>query len=103
MYCYLEIKVHFDFNLTKHLGPVVQSIVSLTSSLSGQLVKCLQLYKQIHWYFWWRSERSFSIFFQQKYWRIWDIKIWIFNETLTNDVVIFEQPGPDINLLDAEL
>ena len=24
----------------KHLGPVVQSMVSLTSSLSGQLVKC---------------------------------------------------------------
>ena len=24
----------------KHLGPVVQSIVSLTSSLRGQLVKC---------------------------------------------------------------
>ena len=26
--------------VTKHLGPVVQSIVSLTSSLKGQLVKC---------------------------------------------------------------
>ena len=25
---------------TKSLGPVVQSIVSLTSSLRGQLVKC---------------------------------------------------------------
>ena len=26
--------------ITKNLGPVVQSIVSLTSSLRGQLVKC---------------------------------------------------------------
>ena len=29
-------------------GPVVQSIVSLTSSLRGQLVKFLGLYNQIH-------------------------------------------------------
>ena len=28
------------FVSTVHLGPVVQSIVSLTSSLRGQLVKC---------------------------------------------------------------
>ena len=36
--------------------------------------------------------------FQQKYWRILDIKVWNFNETLTNDVVSFEQPGPGIYL-----
>ena len=30
----------FIFLYCKHLGPVVQSIVSLTSSLRGQLVKC---------------------------------------------------------------
>ena len=30
---------HF-FILTHHQGPVVQSIVSLTSSLRGQLIKC---------------------------------------------------------------
>ena len=29
-------------------GPVVQSIVSLTSSLSGQLVKCFKTLYQIH-------------------------------------------------------
>ena len=33
-------------------------------------------------------------FFQQKYWHIWDINVWSFNETLTNDIVSFEQPGP---------
>ena len=32
----------------KDLGPVVQSIVSLTSSLRGQLLSVLQLYDQIH-------------------------------------------------------
>ena len=34
--------------------------------------------------------------FQQKYWPISDISVWNFNETLTNDVVSFEQPGPDM-------
>ena len=34
-------------------------------------------------------------FFQQKKdWHIWDINIWNFNETLTNDIVSFEQLGP---------
>ena len=35
-------------------------------------------------------------FFQQKYWYIWDINVWNFNETLTNDVVSFEQLGPKL-------
>ena len=34
-------------------------------------------------------------FFPQKSWRIWNINIWNFNEMLTNDIVSFEQPGPD--------
>ena len=84
------------------LGPVVQSIASLTSSLSGPLVKRLPLYNQIHWYFWlkkWEKLlqlhcKSFSHFFNKKYWHIWGINVWNFNETLTNDVGSFEQPGP---------
>ena len=36
-------------------------------------------------------------FFPQKYWHIWEINFWKFNETLTNDVVSFEQPGPGWN------
>ena len=35
-------------------------------------------------------------FFQQKYWQISDMNIWNFNETLTNDVVSFEQPRPGV-------
>ena len=34
-------------------------------------------------------------FFQQKYWHILEINVWNFNETLTNDVVSFEQLGPE--------
>ena len=32
-------------------------------------------------------------FFNKKYWHISDINVGNFNETLTNDVVSFEQPG----------
>ena len=34
-------------------------------------------------------------FFQQKYWHISDINVWNFKETLTNDVVSFEQTRLD--------
>ena len=35
-------------------------------------------------------------FFNQKYWGIWDINVWNFNKTLTDDVISFEQLGPGI-------
>ena len=34
-------------------------------------------------------------FFQQKILNISGINVWNFNETLPNDVVSFEQPGPE--------
>ena len=34
--------------------------------------------------------------FSKKYWPIWEINFWKFNETLANDVVSFEQLGPDV-------
>ena len=37
-----------------------------------------------------------SHFFNTKYWHIWDINAWNFNVSLTNDVVSFEQPDPDL-------
>ena len=43
----------------------------------------------------WAKNESFSHFFNKKYWHIWDINIWNFNETLTNDSICFEQLGPD--------
>ena len=80
-------------------GPVIQSIVSLTSSLRDQLAKFLWLYYQIYWYFLWKNERSFctakaSNIFSIKYWHISDINFWSFNKTLTYNVISFEQPGP---------
>ena len=61
----------------------------------------LQLNNQIHWYFLskkWEKLlhcKSFSHFFDKKYWHIWVINVWNFNVSLTNDIVSFEQPDPD--------
>ena len=38
--------------------------------------------------------KSFSHFFNKKYWCIWDINIWNFNEMLINNIVSSEQSGP---------
>ena len=38
--------------------------------------------------------KSFSHFFNKKYWQISAINILNFNDMLTNDVVSFEQSGP---------
>ena len=40
--------------------------------------------------------KSFSHFFNKKYWQISDINVLNFNDMLTNDVVSFEQPGPGV-------
>ena len=40
--------------------------------------------------------QKFLTIFQQKYWRISDMNILNFNDTLTNDIVSFEQPGPGL-------
>ena len=79
------------------LGPVVQSIVSLTSSLRGQLVnKCFTtIIPNTLTFFVEKWEKLASHIFQQKYWHISDINIWNFNKTLTNDVFSFEQAGPE--------
>ena len=33
---------------------------------------------------------------EQKYWQKSGINVWNFNETLTNSIVSFEQPDPDV-------
>ena len=59
--------------------------------------------------FFWNNEISFctakasNIFFNKKYWHIWDINVWNFNASLTNDVASFEQPGPDCAVTAASL
>ena len=43
-----------------------------------------------------REGQKLQSFFNKKYWQISDIKVWNFKKTLTNDVVSFEQPDPDL-------
>ena len=48
----------------------------------------------MHWNFLLKKSLIFTHFFNKKYWETSDLNVWNFNETLTNDVVSFEQPGP---------
>ena len=95
-----HIRVHLKSWLKKFCkqGPVVQSTVSLMSSLRGPQ-DFITNYTE---FFCWKNERTAKaslIFSTKKYWQISDIKVWNFNETLTNDIVSFEQLGPGfINL-----
>ena len=78
-------------------GPVVQSVVSLTSSL--RFISLTVLADSIHNILIFFAEKnvsakSYSHFFSKKFQHIcvWpDIN---FNELLTNDIVSFEQLGP---------
>ena len=62
-------------------GPVVQSIVSLTSSLRGQLVKCfMTLLLSTLIFFVEKMREAFALqklltFFSKKYWHISDINV----------------------------
>ena len=84
------------------LGPVVQSVVSLTSSLRAILLTILadSIYNFLKFF----AEKmwvAFALqklltFFQQKISEYLRISLDVnFNESLTNDVVSFEQLGPD--------
>ena len=70
-----------------NLGPVVQSIISLTSSLRGQLKTVFNLVSKYIDILCWKNVRSFCsakashIFSTKKYWGISDIGVWNFNKT----------------------
>ena len=100
------IKLHFSYfihnqiylNSFKQQGPVVRSVVSLTSSLRGQH-KCFKALLNSLIIFVEKNERSFAMqklltFFNQNSDIFQILTFGFFNETLTNDVVSFEQPGP---------
>ena len=79
-------------------GPVVQSVVSLTSSL--RVISLTVLADSIYniLIFFAKNAKATHIFFSKKFQHICvslDVK---FNESLTNDIVSFEQLGPDILL-----
>ena len=97
----LEIPFGYS-NHAKLLGPVVQSVVSLTSSL--RIISLTVLADSVYNILKFFAEKcekllhckSYSHFFQQKisaYLRITQCK---FNESLTNDIVSFEQLGPGV-------
>ena len=70
------------------LGPVVQSVVSLTSSY--RVISLTVLADSIYYIM------IFLVtFFQQKFQHICVSLDINFNESLTNDIVSFEQLGPD--------
>ena len=75
-------------------GPVVQSVVSLTSSIRVILVDSIYIIliffaeKNV-------SSKSYSHFFSKKFQHICVSLDVNFNESLTKDIVSFEQLGPD--------
>ena len=78
-------------NIVAHIdqGPVVQSVVSLTSSLRvlvDSIQNILIFFAEIN--------GSYSLFFSKKFQHICISLDVNFNESLTNDVVSFEQTGP---------
>ena len=90
--------------MIKELGPVVQSIISLTNSLVVKMLtvlvsiisnsqvfllkKCEQLLQmQSYSHFFSKNIRICSMFNDQS-----------FNDTLTNDIVSFEQLGPGVQI-----
>ena len=82
-----------------HLGPVVQSVVSLTSSL--RVISLTVLVESIHNILIFFAEKmcyckSYSHFFSKKFQHICVSLNVNFNESLTNYIVSFEQLGPDI-------
>ena len=93
---YLEANIK-----TKHQGPVVQSVVSLTSSL--RVISLTVLADSIYNILIFFAEKmrvAFALqklltFFQQKFQHICVSLDVNFNESLTNDILSFEQLGPD--------
>ena len=77
-----------------HRGPVVQSVVSLTSSL--RVISLTVLADSIYNILIFFAENCDSHFFSKKFKHICISLNVKFNESLTNDVVSFEQLGPRV-------
>ena len=100
----IQIKQHICPRLTANIesqGPVVQSVVSFTSSL--RVISLTVLADSIHNILIYFAEKmwvAFALqklltFFQQKISAYLPITWYVnFNDSLTNDIVSFEQLGP---------
>ena len=91
-----------------HQGPVVRSAVSLTSSLraisltilEGSIYNFLKFFAEKMWVaFALLHCKSYSHFFSKKFQHICVSLDVNFNESLTNDVVSFEQLGPEFQII----
>ena len=94
-----KIIKHPIYNNFINLGPVVQSVVSLPSSL--RVISLTVLADSIYNILIFFAEKcecckSYSHFFSKKFQRICVSLDVNFNESLTNDIVSFEQLGPDL-------
>ena len=96
----LKLSLHTSLKGSEHQGPVVQSVVSLTSSLrvisltvlADSIYNILKFFAEKMWVL----EKSYSQLFSKKFQHICDTLDVNFNEFLTNDVVSFEQLGPEV-------
>ena len=96
-----SLNLHFSVVIVYFLGPVVQSVVSLTSSL--RVISLTVLADSIYNILIFFAEKNVSsfctakathIFFSKKFQHICVSLDVNFNESLTNDIVSFEQLGP---------
>ena len=81
-----------------HLGPVVQSVVSLTSLLRVISLTVLadSIYNILIFFVEKMHCKSYSHFCSKKFQHICVLLDVNFNESLTNDIFSFEQLGPDV-------
>ena len=95
-HCFPLVQQYF-----KHQGPVVQSVLSLTSSLrvisltvlADSIYNILIFFAEKMWVAF-ALQKLLTFFRQKKFQHICILIDVNFNESLTNDVVSFEQLGP---------
>ena len=87
----------------KTLGPVVQSIVSITSSLLVKMLTVLiSTISNSQVFICWKNVSSFCKCKSYSHFFCKNIRVYAifndqsFNDTLTNDIISFEELGPDI-------
>ena len=93
-----QTNIFFPFNIIQ--GPVVQSVVSLTSSL--RVISLTVLADSIYNILIFFAEKALQkllTFFSKKFQYICISLDVNFNESLTNAIVSFEQLGPELYLL----
>ena len=101
--------IAYGYELSIHQGPAVQSVISLTSSL--RVISLTVLADSIYNILIFFAEKNVSsfctakathIFFSKKFQHICISLDVNFNESLTNNVVSFEQLGPELIISNSQ-